>query len=684
MLWFLPMRCILLFLVLWLLPHVSWSDTAANSGIAAPASGMNLAGHFALLRDPSRQLTVETIAQSADFIALPDDLGLGFTEDAIWLRIPLPAAMPAPGPWLLEVSNALHTDVRLYTRRVNGDWQQQRAGADIPRTQRAVDYQHALFKLDSDTAATDVVYVRIVSRNAIQGNVVLWQSDAFYRFALRESRGFGLFIGFFLVILAVQLFVWYWTRDPVNRWYVSYIAVVFLVWTLSSGIFQQTLAVPSIASDSLLVLLSCGYLWVMTNFATRQMDLGRVLPRTCGMLNRGSALAAIILLALGLAARYSVLELPTQAISLTIAMLMLLIPGLSLWLWLRHGHRPARFYLFAFGLLHVGLLLRYLLALDLIGPNFLANFGNQLGTVWHLLVMSLGVAQRYHTLRRQLLQAQAETLQAKTLVADKLETEVQARTASLVDEIARRQALEAELRRSLAVEQQARQQQRDFVALVSHEFGTPLATINTSAQQLANHLDAPREKNLMRCSNIRQAVQRMNNLINDYLSLDRLESIEQPLRLGSSDVRQLIANVCAEWPPERIVLHQSDLPVSLICDVRLLHIALRNLLANGLHHASPDTPVHLTARGQTSGAVVFEVTDHGNGVPADELPKVFQKFFRGRNAQDKPGAGLGLYLVERIVHLHGGAITVQSQPGQGSTFLMRIGDVPVTPVPLHS
>jgi signal transduction histidine kinase len=658
------MRRILLFLLLWLLTPAAWSDTVATSGIAAPARGMSLDGHLALLRDASRQLTVETIAQSADFIALPDDLNLGFTEDAIWLRIPLPAAMPAPGPWLLEVSNALHTDVRLYTRLVNSDWQQQ----------RRVDYRHALFKLDSGTAAADVVYVRIVSRNAIQSNVVLWQSDAFFRFALRESRVFGLLIGFFLVILVVQLFVWYWTRDPVNRWYVSYIAMVFLIWALSNGIFQQTVTVPSLASDSLLVLLRCGYFWVMTNFSTRQIDLGRLMPRTSRVLNRGSALASIILLALALAARYSVVALPTQTIALAIAMLMLLILGLSLWLWLRHGHRPARFYLFAFGPLHVGLLLRDLLALDLIGPSLLANIGNQLGTVWHLLVMSLGVAQRYHTLRRQLLQAQAETLQAKTLLADKLETEVQARTASLVNEIARCQALEAELRRALAVEQQARQEQRDFVAMVSHEFGTPLAIINTSTQHLAKHLDAPREKSLARCGNIRQAVRRMADLIDDYLSLDRLEGDAQPLRLGACDVRLLIDGVCTEWPTGSIALHESALPATLTCDARLLHIALRNLLANGLRHTPPNTPVRLTVRGQASGAVVFEVADGGNGIPADELPKVFQKYFRGRNAQNKPGAGLGLYLVERIVHQHGGEITVQSQPGHGSTFVVRIGE----------
>ena len=245
---------------------------------------------------------------------------------------------------------------------------------------------------------------------------------------------------------------------------------------------------------------------------------------------------------------------------------------------------------------------------------------------------------------------------------------MQERTVLLVDEISRREALENDLRRALAVEQLAWQQQQDFVAMVSHEFRTPLAIINTSVHHVAQCLDASQEKSSERCTNIKEAARRMSDLMDEYLSLDRIEGTTQALNLTPCDVSEVVSGVVSEWQPHLIELIATAVPPALLCDWKLLQVALRNLISNGLRHSPPDQPLQLWMRGQPGGGVLIEINDTGSGIPEGELARVFQKYFRGRGALGKPGAGLGLYLVERIAQLHGGSVAVQSTPDHGSRF----------------
>ena len=246
------------------------------------------------------------------------------------------------------------------------------------------------------------------------------------------------------------------------------------------------------------------------------------------------------------------------------------------------------------------------------------------------------------------------------------------RTVSLVGEVSRREALEVELRRALAVEQLAWQQQQDFVAMVSHEFRTPLAIINTSVHHVAQSLDASQGRSLERCTNIKESARRMSDLMDEYLSLDRVESTTQALNLTLCDISEVVAGVVAEWPSNRIELIATAVPPSLQCDWKLMQVALRNLIGNGLRHSPPDAPLRLWVRGQPGGGVSIEINDTGSGIPDDEIGRVFQKYFRGRGALGKAGAGLGLYLVDRIAQMHGGRVKVQTMPDHGSRFTLLL------------
>ena len=567
----------------------------------------------------------------------------------------------APNHWLLEVTNPLHDDLRLYTQAANGSFTERRAGDQLPREQWEINYRQAVFHLDLDTEAPHTLWLRLQSRNFMSAQVLLWQAQAFHQAVRTESLLYGLFFGVYFTILIFHLFFWCWTRESVSGWYALYVASNGLTALLWAGYFQHYSHWSGTLTDALLGSLLCNSIWIATMVAVSQMEFERVLPRTRRVLVIGSALLSALFITLSLTAGYSVGVLPARLVVLGWAPMLL---ALATRLWWR-GHAPARFFVLAFGILIAGGVLRYLRILGWVDPSFLTDYSFEVSSIINMLIMSLAITGRYNDMKREKLAAQAA-------LNSSLEVQVQERTVLLVDEISRREALEVDLRRALAVEQLAWQQQQDFVAMVSHEFRTPLAIINTSVHHVVQSLDASQAKSVERCTNIKESARRMSDLMDEYLSLDRIEGTTQALKLTACDISEVVAGVVAEWPSHLIELIATAAPPALQCDWKLLQVALRNLISNGLRHSPPDLPLRLWVQGQPGGGVLIEISDAGSGIPDDEMARVFQKYFRGRGALGKPGAGLGLYLVERIAQLHGGSVKVESTPDHGSRFSLNL------------
>jgi len=622
---------------------------------------INLLGSLAWLKDESGTLTFDEVrVRGDDFRPLQSDLSAGFTHAAVWLRFDVQPAMQAPSEWILEVANALLDDVRLYVPRNDGTYVEHLSGENFPRTQWEIDYRNPSFHLHFDSSKPQRHYLRLWTRNALSTSILLWQPETFAAATRAEAFNYGIFYGVYGLILVFHFFFWAWTRERIGGWYLGYVALNCLAAAITAGYVQRLTGLPGAMSDALLGVMICMMLGVSNTFTLMQMELATVMPRFNRIYLPIMWGIGIVTSLVVLSGNYGAGVGLAQVVIL--ACIAMLIPiGIRLAL---RGHRPARFFLFAFGIFYAAVVLRFLRNLGFLPPNLLTEYGIQIGTLLHLVVMSLGITGHYNQIKREKLAAQAA-------LTESLEVQVMERTATLVEEIARREELELEMRRALEVEVQARQEQHDFVGMVSHEFRTPLAIINTVTQQLANNLDAPHGKSIQRCTHIRESARRMTDMMDEFLSLDRVGS-ELRLNRSSCDLQQLIMAVVDEGESERLQVDCENLPASFVCDVALLRVALRNLIANAIRHSPEGVSVKLTARGAVNGGVEIVVADEGSGIPSDEIPKLFQKYFRGRAAQTQPGAGLGLYLVERIANLHGGSVRVKSTPGQGSLFVLAL------------
>jgi signal transduction histidine kinase len=298
------------------------------------------------------------------------------------------------------------------------------------------------------------------------------------------------------------------------------------------------------------------------------------------------------------------------------------------------GQKAAWFYLFAFGIFNATVIFRFLRNLGYIQTEFPIDASMQIGTILHLLVMGFAIVWHYRKVQQE-----------KNQIEMRLENELSSNV-----------------------------QQREFMNLVSHEFRTPLAIIDATTHMLRENLGDEKDRP-KRYAKIERATNRLQGLLDNYLSHERFESMESEFKPKASRLESLAHSVVDEvgaGDGGLLQLHMHNLPEHFLCDPELLRIALRNLLENAHRYSHPYGIVSINFEGEEDGSVTIRVSDQGEGIAPDELPKIFDRFYRGRNVQGKPGAGLGLHLVRRIVMLHGGSVSVESKPGEGCTFIIRL------------
>ena len=213
---------------------------------------------------------------------------------------------------------------------------------------------------------------------------------------------------------------------------------------------------------------------------------------------------------------------------------------------------------------------------------------------------------------------------------------------------------------------------RDFVANVSHELKTPVGALGLLAETLVAETDAAISHRL--ASRIHTEAFRVSRIIDDLLDLSRIEAEEAPPRepvLVSLVMAEAVERVraAAEHRGVKILVEEPGPPVAVIGDRRQLVSALYNLLENAVKFSYDSGSVRFEGR-STNGEVEVEVEDHGIGIPARDLERIFERFYRvdqGRSHMTG-GTGLGLSIARHVAANHHGHIEVDSREGEGSTF----------------
>ena len=245
---------------------------------------------------------------------------------------------------------------------------------------------------------------------------------------------------------------------------------------------------------------------------------------------------------------------------------------------------------------------------------------------------------------------------------------------SVARDIAERKRMENALHQAKEAAELALAEQRQLVAMISHEYRSPLAVIDSATQLLSIKLSAESDA-VPIIARIRRGVFRLANFFDNCLVEGRMDSDALTLRPSAIDLQALAESMkeSAQLISEShrfIAELDPGLPL-LDADPQLLGVLLLNLLGNAIKYSPSGSEVRLRIRhaGQTCS---FEVIDQGCGIPADELPFIFQKYMRGRAVTSIPGAGLGLSLVAKITAMHGGRVEMESREGEGAHVTVTI------------
>lgn len=210
-----------------------------------------------------------------------------------------------------------------------------------------------------------------------------------------------------------------------------------------------------------------------------------------------------------------------------------------------------------------------------------------------------------------------------------------------------------------------------FIAMVNHEFRTPLAIIDAAAQNilLRDH------HNARAVNSIRMAVQRLLHMIDVCLREGRTQPVAMRLQAQTFDLRALLQDAVAGAGPaaagRRIELRVPCSRLAIHADLHLLRIAVDNLLENSVQYSPDGSTVTLSARA-IRGSTEVVIKDEGTGVRASDHERIFEKYQRSDNTAGIPGAGLGLYLVRTILTAHGGSVRYRRRGSGGSCFVVRI------------
>jgi signal transduction histidine kinase len=214
---------------------------------------------------------------------------------------------------------------------------------------------------------------------------------------------------------------------------------------------------------------------------------------------------------------------------------------------------------------------------------------------------------------------------------------------------------------------------RHLAADAAHELRTPLATLAASLEELRDGLVGPSPARL---AALHDQALRLGRIVSDLGDLAAAESAGMSMRHSEVDLGELARDVLAASGPQLraagLAVHADLGPgVTVRGDADRLHQVLGNLLANAARYCRPGDDVTLTVRAEP-GLAVAEVRDTGPGIPPVDLPRVFDRFWRGTAARSVPGSGLGLAVVRELVTAHGGTVQAASPSSGGSAFTVRL------------
>ena len=276
--------------------------------------------------------------------------------------------------------------------------------------------------------------------------------------------------------------------------------------------------------------------------------------------------------------------------------------------------------------------------------------------------------------------SEAKIFELNKLLEVKVSTktvELNQTVTNLKKEIEKRVKAESKLKKSLKKEKELNELKTKFLSLVSHEFKTPLSGVLNAAVLIGKYtkteMQAKRDKHLL---TIKNKVYYLNGILNDFLSIERLESGRVKYKLTNFKLSKVVnevvynANMMLK-SGQRINYPLNIDDLDIYQDEKIVELVLSNLFNNAIKYSPENTTIDFKIKLNSKG-FIFEIKDEGIGIPYEDQKHIFERYFRAENALTNEGTGIGLNIVKGHLESLGGSIEFKSQKEEGTTFIVTL------------
>lgn len=261
-----------------------------------------------------------------------------------------------------------------------------------------------------------------------------------------------------------------------------------------------------------------------------------------------------------------------------------------------------------------------------------------------------------------------------------LEERIRERTAILQTLVNELEKAKEDVSLSLEKEKELNQLKTRFVSMASHEFRTPLSSVQLSASLIEKYAEKPDKTNIVKhTGKIKNSVGQLTGILNDFLSLEKLEAGKTNAEFQEFDVVKFSEDLIEEMQMitkqnQVIVYQHTGISSTINLDPALLKNSVINLISNAIKYSGENTFIEFITELNHS-QLTITVKDNGIGIPMEEQKNLFEPFFRAHNTGNIPGTGLGLNIVKRYVELMGGTVVCESAIDKGTTITLIFNQI---------
>lgn len=599
----------------------------------------DVSGHLAVLEDVSAGLTLPDVlepAQQARFRPVAgSDINLGYIRSAVWVRLSLPATTDADG--VLSITPNFLDIVDIYASLPGKgadirDYELAEAGDHRAPLRNGVSGLSDAVRIEFSAGEKTQVYIRILNTNS--STLAHFRLESIEEFGSKQTItgiAYGVWFGGMGILLIVQLVFFLFDRKPQYPLLALSTLFLALVYVGNLGL-SRILLFPEKgwANDAFLGINAWANLCFSALAYLNLLDLRR---KSCWLQRvyvfiAVAGVVGVVFAVLGRNIEFG----PFGSVLSMVGVL------LTAFLGLRYGREDG-----AASLLRAA-------AFSVVGLGGIMTLTQRLGFAWmpNWTWNAYGVSGLIQTVLL------TGVLAVRLRDAEKRSNDMQAKMQSQLRQVR-------------------------FLEVLSHQYRTPLSIIRASADSISFSLAKDDETNGKRIGLIRRSVEWLVQILEVNLERSLLQGSSfqpEPATITAGSIVMAAFQRALDLlndPDIRLDMDDEAAEAVLLADAGMLELAILNLLENAVKYTTlkADAPITLSLT-RTNQSIIITVADHGIGIPAADLPHVFESSVRGANAGGVEGSGLGLSLVARIVAAHSGTINLQSREGEGTTARLAL------------